>query len=89
MEECLNSKEKAVLDYLCTAWNEKFSVTLNISEDKICQAVDLDNERLDNIMRGLIVRGYIRSCNSTTQTHICFKSIDLTEKTLNYFNKEV
>lgn len=77
------------MDYLCTAWNEKFSVTLNISEDKICQAVDLDNERLDNIMRGLIVMGYIRSCNFTTHTHICTKPIELTEKALIYFNKEV
>ena len=57
MEEFLNCKEKEVLDYLSTLWNEKYSILLNVAEDKLCQAVDLDNERLDNIMRGLIVRG--------------------------------
>lgn len=89
MEEFLNCKEKEVLDYLSTLWNEKYSILLNVAEDKLCQAVDLDNERLDNIMRGLIVRGYFISCNITTHTHICTKSIELTEKALNYFNKEV
>lgn len=88
MEECLNSKEKVVLDYLSSLWNEKYSILLNVAEDKLCQAVDLDNERIDNIMRGLIVRGYFRSCNFTTHTHICTKSIELTEKALIYFNKE-
>ena len=89
MQEFLNSKEKAALDYLRSAWNEKYAVTLHVSEDKICEAADLDNEQLDNIMRGLIVRGYFHSCNFTTHTHICTKSIELTEKALNYFNKEV
>lgn len=89
MEEFLNCKEKEVLDYLSTLWNEKYSILLNVAEDKLCQAVDLDNERLDNIMRGLIVRGYFISCNITTHAHICTKSIELTEKALNYFNKEV
>lgn len=53
MEECLNSKEKDVLDYLSALWNEKYSILLNVVEDKLCQAVNLDNKRLDNIVRGV------------------------------------
>lgn len=87
MQEYLSKYEKMVLEYVYRKWQEKYAITLEIKGYNLSLLLKVDLKSVDNIMRGLILRGYFRSCYSKSSMPICCQPIELTEKALNYFNR--
>ena len=89
MEECLNSKEKALLEYICTRYKNTLEVKIRIPTDAYGEIGIKDSEELGKLLMALSIRNYIY-LNPTKEMHTLWASeFTLTEKALNLFNKEI
>lgn len=86
MQECLNSKEKALLEYICTHYKNTLEVKFRIPMNDYSQIGVADSDELCKLLMALSIRDYI-SFNSNTASHLIHtQEITLTEKALNLFN---
>ena len=88
MEECLNSEEKALLEYICTRYKNTLEVKFRIPMNDYSQIGVADSDELCKLLMALSIHDYI-SFNSNTASHLIHTTeITLTEKSLNIFNVE-
>lgn len=86
MEECLNSKEKALLEYICTRYKKTLEVKFRIPPNAHSEIGTKTDEELDQLLGALHIRGYIQGNEFTKENRMHLSSITLTEKALNVFN---
>lgn len=88
MEECLNSKEKALLEYIRTRYKNTMEVKFKIPLNTFNEIGIIDADERGKFLMSLAIRDYI-SIDKTKDMHILWTlDITLTEKALNVFNKE-
>ena len=88
MQECMNSKEKVLLDFLNKHYKSTYEVMFLVPR-KIYDETEIKEETmLDNLLAALCVRGYIAPNRLTSQNQMSKAQITLTEKALNRFNAE-
>lgn len=88
MQECMNSKEKVLLDFLNKHYKATYEVMFLVPR-KIYDETEIKEETmLDNLLAALCVRGYIAPNRLTSQNQMSKAQITLTEKALNRFNAE-
>lgn len=86
MEVCLNSKEKALLEYICTRYKNTLEVKFRIPTNDYETIGIKDSDELGKILMALSVRNYVY-LNPPKEIHTLWTSeITLTEKALNCFN---
>ena len=88
MQECLNSKEKALLEYICTRYKNTLAVKFRIPINDYNQIGITDSDELCKLLMALSIRNYVSFNPSTASHFIHTQEITLTEKALNRFNSE-
>ena len=86
MEEYLNSKEKALLEYICTRYKNTLDVKFRIPANNYEKIGVKDSDELGKLLMALSIRNYIY-LDSAREMHTLWSSeLKLTEKALNCFN---
>lgn len=86
MEEHLNSKEKALLEYICARYKNTLEVKFRIPTNDYEKIGINDSDELGKILMALSIRNYVY-LNPTKEIYTLWSSeITLTEKALNCFN---
>ena len=88
MQECLNSREKALLDFLKNHYKTTNEVIFRISKKIHTETEFKDETTLNNFLAALCLRGYIAPNSLTNENLMSRAQIILTEKALNCFNVE-
>ena len=88
MQECMNSKEKVLLDFLKEHYKTTYEVMFYVPRKFYDETEIKDETMLDNILSALCVRGYITPNRFTAQNQMSKAQVTLTEKALNRFNAE-
>ena len=88
MQECMNSKEKVLLDFLKGHYKATYEVMFLVPKKIYDETEIKDENMLDNLLAALCVRGYIAPNRLTSQNQMSKAQITLTEKALNLFNAE-
>ena len=88
MKECLNSKEKVLLEYICTHYKNTLEVKFRIPMNDYTRIGVTNSDELCKLLMALSIRDYI-SFNPNKESHLIYtQDITLTEKALNIFNAE-
>lgn len=88
MDECLNIKEKVLLEYICTRYKNTLEVKFRIPINAYSEIGIKTDEELDQLLGALHIRGYIQANEYTKENRMHLSSVTLTEKALNIFNAQ-